>query len=431
MKTLSLQFLLIAFVYIIAPAARATGWTSSGGESLKDKINPWFLHNTPRVQYCILHDARNFGQPYEQVRKRVRYILNVWKLQIGNLEIRPISGPDNGTPNIRIGTQEFIESSCDQADLKFQFGVLTGEQFSKLGDPTKYIGVTVRTHYDRENLRAKGFIYFSPEQGPLKLNKEGLIENPWSRSGGAYLLLALLHETGHIFGFQHDKSLPIMEESYLENVLAKGNFEHDNDDNWVADIEKNHLLKKINFFRVDAKNDVPIYRGCASSAQSGSQPISKEPIPLAIPSLDYGSVFEKYAGITTKPDGGMSYCYRMTTKNSKLVFEVTQKNEGQNEVVIGRAENLLRHDSMDDRVAIVKIWLSKKQNLIDLSSVKFYLEKQLDLGYMQSASLFKGTYKIMRNNVEHPFFISAKCFGHMRFGGTLDNVYYMDLLEGF
>lgn len=68
------------------------GWTSSGGETLKDKINPWFFQNTTQVNYCILVDQQNFGQSIENIRYRIRKSLQIWKHQLQNLQMRSIGG---------------------------------------------------------------------------------------------------------------------------------------------------------------------------------------------------------------------------------------------------------------------------------------------------------------------------------------------------
>jgi hypothetical protein len=415
------------------------GWTSSGGENLRDKINPWFLPNTSQVNYCILHDAQNFGQNLNDVKARVRKVLQIWKHQLQNLEFKTLYGPFDGKPELTLGTQEFIETSCEQADLNFQFGILTDEQFAKVSNPTQFMGLTVRTDYDQMNLRAKGFIYFSPERGPLKFNKENLIENPWSRDHGSFLLLALLHETGHLFGLQHGNEVPFMHESYLENLFVKNNYEFESDANWASEIERSDLFKKANFFKVEAKENVEVYRSCSSSA------VSSPAKPIKIPEhnnvlgtfsspIRSAEIFNKYMGFKSLDSGTQSSCTRLYfKKDSEAVFETTQNRNRKKSVLVGKAKKLLRLDSWHDRYAIVKIWLPKKQKVLSFypGTEKNYLEKQLDLGIMQTTSLFKGTYQILESKLERPFFIEAKTFGRLRFGGTMDNIYYMDLYEGF
>ena len=80
-------------------------------------------------------------------------------------------------------------------------------QAAFIKNPKKAIGTTVRTEFDGVQLRGKGFIYISPENGPYALSGPGpfgaIIENRWGFAGGKLLELALIHELGHVFGIRH------------------------------------------------------------------------------------------------------------------------------------------------------------------------------------------------------------------------------------
>jgi hypothetical protein len=492
-----IKLILLFLLTAITTQASSDGWTSSGGETLKDKINPWFLPNTKTVHYCILIDEANFGQTRTQVENRVQKTIQIWQQQLKNLQIDPIQS----TYLPLLGTQEFIETQCQitgdkvasaNADLYLQFGVLSGEQFRYLGDPTKYIGVTVRTDYDPVNLKAKGFIYFAPENGPLKLNKVGLIENPWSRINGALMVYPLLHEFGHLFGLQHNQHLFFMEEDFLEQWLQISNFSDHNDPDWITQLED--LLLKINFFKFDFSGDFNMYNACSSSASSSTPtPVPEEPAPsephslmfplqyltfqsqpfffhqeLSVnnypflapsapsfyqnPSADFhnkiksrslqksaklynsiNSVFEKFMGYTGYRDNtAISRCYSISKKNGAINFDTSEIINNGEAVPIGSALNLTRFENFRDQAVVVGLWLPKEQKVIDLGdSTKNYTERKIDIGYMQTTTLFKGTYEILNTNIKRPFFIEAKTFGRVRFGGELDGVYYFDLYEGF
>jgi hypothetical protein len=128
---------------------------------------------------------------------------------------------------VQVATQSFLEVDClANPDVQFVlgYGGLTQDQvsfFKDANDPdrdtTDYIGVTVRTSYDDVNMRGKGYIYISSDMGAHVYKNDGnLIAPAWSKPN--LLLYALIHETGHVFGFPHTGS-SIMSEVFLEQTL--------------------------------------------------------------------------------------------------------------------------------------------------------------------------------------------------------------------
>jgi hypothetical protein len=455
------SLMVVSFLNLLLPLQSFAGWTSSGGETLKDKINPWFLQNTTEVRYCILVDQANFGQSFADVQRRVQKTLQIWKHQLGNLKMRSVGGSSSDENLPRLGTQNFIEVNCNLngpristngADLVFQFGVLSGEQLSKIGDPTSYIGLTVRTEYDPVNLRGKGFMYFSPENGPLKLNKSGLVQNPWSRQNGQMLLVALLHELGHVFGIQHTDHFPLMEESYLEFVLT--NFGQDDDEQTSnpIDLKDGDVYLLFNFFKFDMPDNFPFDTYCRSSSRSSEGSIqppvesgpatkvkslktkARKPLsPFLIPITD--SIWDRFfgtPGVIDAPSEARSECYGIKRKGHQFLFEVTETKENGVRVIIGQALNLERLDSSLDERNIVSLWLPREQKIFEFGDyAKYFLERKHGIGSMQILTLFKGNYVIKKTGVSRPFFVEANNFGRSRFGGEMDGVYYHDLGEGF
>ncbi len=120
-----------------------------------------------------------------------------------------------------MGTQSFIEVACgtNDIDLQFQFGyeTLTPEQKTFLKDPSKYVGVAVRTAYDPVQIRGKGFIYVASDTGPNAYRNNGtLVSKAWSQP--KLLQYVILHELGHIFGLPHAGG-GLMSQTFLEQVL--------------------------------------------------------------------------------------------------------------------------------------------------------------------------------------------------------------------
>lgn len=217
------------------------GWTSGGGELVRDANNPWFLPNTTQATYCILVDEKNFGQSKEQIRPFIVQAFQFWRTQFLNTE-------DNGFLKSPLGQQKFVEVSCVQKpDIQFLFGLLSGEQIQQVGDPTKYVGITIRTDYDRTNLKGKGFVYFSPQDGPLKLKTlDGSNSKPWSEQNGILVLPALIHEIGHVYGMPHSDDYLFMDERLLEEMFDPKNTAS-TAKAWANNVSKN--LDRIRLFK--------------------------------------------------------------------------------------------------------------------------------------------------------------------------------------
>jgi hypothetical protein len=214
------------FLWMLALSSGAVraDWVSGGGELIKHSHNPWFLQNTREVTYCILADEPNMGHDLASLRKLVKSALDYWKAEFQNA-----GNLSNFT--VRIADQTFIEKTCqdvesagNQADVVFQFGILSAAQRAWLKNPTNYVGIAVRTEYDLENLRGKGFIYIAPQSGDdLKPRIPNFKEKIWQRAKGFELLRVIAHETGHMFGLRHQGSslfTDLMSEGMPEGVVT-------------------------------------------------------------------------------------------------------------------------------------------------------------------------------------------------------------------
>jgi hypothetical protein len=203
-------------LFVTVSLAGGGGWSSGGGEILRNAHNPWFLKNTLEVKYCILEDASTFSDiplgTNELVKRAIRY----WQNQF---EINAKSSPTYSFGQINIATQKFIEVPCGpKVDIHFQFGVLTKVQQDYLVNPKKYLGIAVRTNYDEVQLKGNGFIYISPDSGTNAYEGYGLSEKAWHLEEGGLLYRVLIHELGHIFGIPH-MSTGIMTENYPETIV--------------------------------------------------------------------------------------------------------------------------------------------------------------------------------------------------------------------
>lgn len=203
MLTGAKKFLLLLTLVGGASTAHA-GWVGGGGRFIQDADNPWFIQNTPLVNYCIKVDEANFGLPIARLRTLSAEAFQFWKKQVASIQQTSFQTMQGATAIIKVATQVFREVGCnDNPELVLQFGVLDQPQRDFLGDPTDFAAVSIRTDYDPVNLKGKGFIYLSPQSGPLRL-KESRMSQPWTTENGALAQIFLAHELGHVFGFQHD-----------------------------------------------------------------------------------------------------------------------------------------------------------------------------------------------------------------------------------
>jgi hypothetical protein len=210
MKIFGLAVSLVSVIVLsqIVPGSSALGgWISGGGKVRKDADNPWFLVNTETIRWCFEKDALAFSAGDDLVRAVVVRGFEYWQRELQNAA--DLIANDT-LPVQTLGTQQLVETACDDhVDVRFIFGKPGPELSDYLRvnseAPRDYIGLTVRTDYDRINLKGRGFIYVAPDLKSsshfpvLAKFKEGV----WSLDNGIFLQGVINHELGHIFGLSH------------------------------------------------------------------------------------------------------------------------------------------------------------------------------------------------------------------------------------
>ncbi len=210
---MKLFFSLLIFVLLPGGFSFAQGvWIGSGGELVKDSRNPWFVHNTKQVSWCLQIDATAVSVTEAQIEAAFNDALTFWKDEFRSAEVfQPAEG------SFTLGWQQFTKKKCTEPgiDVRILFGssLLNKVEIEFLKDPNKFVGVTVRTDYDAVNLRGKGFLFFS---GDLKQGKTPLIERAWEKE--KILRYALKHELGHVFGMPH-VGAGLMSEIFLDQIM--------------------------------------------------------------------------------------------------------------------------------------------------------------------------------------------------------------------
>jgi len=170
------------------------GESSGGGQLVRDANNPWFVINTKTVSYCVEFDSQNFSKLTWAPEKLIEKAVSFWKAEFE-------ANKPNGQEETGVASQKFVQEQCqDSTDVRFQFGVLHPNQKQYFKDPIQFVSSAVRTSYDPITLKGKGFVYISPDSGPLRFQSEKPDQKTWEigNSGAVYKILK--HELGHVFG---------------------------------------------------------------------------------------------------------------------------------------------------------------------------------------------------------------------------------------
>lgn len=210
------------------------GWTSGGGELLEDAHNPWFVRTfslLSTISYCIDRDDEHFGVSQQTAQDVIRSAIEQWRRDF------QYAGKTTGakTTPYYVGDEMWVEHPCpkqgdpDDIMVRFQLGVLTAAQQQELDqhhiDPTHFVSLAIRQHYNRQTLRGSGYIYISPSWGNLRSKAADMVENPWSTVTGNALFAVIMHELGHVFGVPHvGTNQQLMGASFPEYVVSQRNF---------------------------------------------------------------------------------------------------------------------------------------------------------------------------------------------------------------
>ena len=171
--------------------AFAGNWSSGGGEIVENAQNPWFLDipgTSQPVKYCVAADPE-FPVPLAKLEEMADRTFRFWNTQFSNAFIPENSyfGADGLLKNglqFRVNTSRYQKEPCSEdTELAFQFGYLTASQRAQFElrkiDLRRFVALTIQTDYGK-NLRGKGFIYVSPDRGPMAFQGQNTMPEAWT-----------------------------------------------------------------------------------------------------------------------------------------------------------------------------------------------------------------------------------------------------------
>lgn len=406
----ALAFGAITATLLGAYPADATGTKDGGGGLLvRDSHNPWFLQNTTDASYCIAIDELNFGQTRARASEIIHTALDKWRAEFQLTLPAQVSGAE-----LRVATQNFHETACsDSVDIRFQLGVLSEEQAKLIGRPQNYLGVTLRTDYDRLNLHGRGFVYISPSAGKLKPDDDSIVDDVWRKGDGALLYGVVLHELGHVFGLTHSSAgFDLMNERFPETIVAKTN---------VGAIDYLKKFPQPHVFGFSDAEDIGFGRG-SCSAPPVPIPQHKEKVTLEPVSNQGKTVAEIFYGLS-RPCYGSGFLKNVFTVNATDADGKTHVagTANMSRVIICSLENRSGCEPS------MLIWLPPQQKVFPNEQSRL-----VDGPKKEKETVYKGVYVTVDGKSKRPIaIVFSRALWDVKISGTIHGKTYIDIDSGY
>ena len=205
-------------------------WVSGGG-SKQFHGEPWYLQNSTDVYYC-LNVSDNFGLTPQRANELFGEAIQFWREQLSGLKTFVAKGiGGEGDKGYRVATQKFHQVTCSDPKLQLTLylGALPDPKLRKkyLPKSREYVAALVRTEFDQEQHRSKGFLFVHHDK--WQEHDPWFERLAWSALEGKLLKQVFIHELGHLFGLQHEHpsfDTHIMSSTYLQSMLLSNTTSH-------------------------------------------------------------------------------------------------------------------------------------------------------------------------------------------------------------
>jgi hypothetical protein len=184
-------------VAVLATAwAAISVWAGNERGNGTEDYNPvsdsaWFAGAGP-IPYCV-EVAGGFDVPRETIDQAIYFAIESWKTYLLAKKVNLFRAPA-----LRINTDFSKLPRCDGREaLSFRLGASSDETNKHRETLYRPLAMAIRTGYDPETGRGKGFIWIAP---PSSLDPRHFFPN-WN--SGFALKAVLVHELGHVFGVGH------------------------------------------------------------------------------------------------------------------------------------------------------------------------------------------------------------------------------------
>lgn len=395
------------------------GWTSGGGGFIRDSQNPWFLKNVKVVNYCVKINERDFGISQSLAEERIAQAIAYWKKEF-DISRSLISDPED--PGI--ATQKFELSSCSPTtDLQFLLGVLPEEEAPNEWNPTSFIGIAMRTDYNRVTMRGKGFIYVSPGKGEYKYKNKNLVDDAWSKANGHLFRAIVMHELGHVFGVPHEtggQDSNLMHQSFPENKLQKNIWENPERSKHSDIFYEKFNPAMFKFRPLNTDLSVMMCFSAPGTPQTSQIPDSKSLFVWQNSKIEFSGDSAKFFGLQPNKNGLV--CIGKEIMNDQRQLKIYGIDENNKSILRGNAD--LTWSGRLNYEARVMMWLPEEQEVFKV--VPMY-DQFYKTGYSQPKMNFKGIYKSTDGKFTREIFGSTQINGFLEVGGADNTKFYISL----